>query len=93
MKAVGKYIVITETKETTSKTETFGNGIIFTCAGHDTTGHTLSWLIYELCKNEKYQFELQREVDNFWSEIDEKEIEYSDLKKLPFMTKCIFDVL
>nr|QFG74331.1 MAG: cytochrome P450 [Megaviridae environmental sample] len=80
-------------KETSSKTEPFGNGIIFTFAGHDTTGHTLTWLIYELCKNDKYKTELYEEVDNFWKEQGNKEIEYDDLKRLSFMTKCIFETL
>ncbi len=28
----------------------FGNALIFAFAGHDTTGHTLSWLLLELAK-------------------------------------------
>ena len=32
-------------------TEQYANIMIFAFAGHDTTGHTLTWLIYELAKN------------------------------------------
>ena len=44
-----------------------GNIIIFSFAGHDTTGHTLTWLIYELCKNPKYKQKLIQEIDNYWN--------------------------
>ena len=76
-----------------SKSEKFGNSTIFTFAGHDTTGHTLSWLIYELCKNSEYQNRLQNEVDIFWIEQGDKEIKYNDLKRLKFMTLCIQETL
>ena len=33
-----------------TETENYGNALLFTFAGHDTTGHTLTWLIYELAK-------------------------------------------
>ena len=35
--------------------EMIGNSLIFSFAGHDTTAHTLSWLIYELSKNKIVQ--------------------------------------
>ena len=56
-----------------TNTELFGNILIFSFAGHDTTGHTLTWLIYELCKNQTLQFDLHNEVLNFWKE---KKINY-----------------
>jgi cytochrome P450 len=36
----------------------FGNAFIFAFAGHDTTGHTLTWLVYEMAKNPQYQARL-----------------------------------
>ena len=68
-----------------------GNIIIFSFAGHDTTGHTLTWLIYELCKNPKYKQKLIQEIDNYWN--NNTEATYDTLDQLPFMTKCITETL
>ena len=74
-------------------TENYGNAILIAFAGHDTTGHTLSWLVYELCKHPHYQKRLKQEVSNFFREVGERELVYQDFKKLPFMTKCITESL
>ena len=58
-----------------------GNALIFSFAGHDTTGNTLTWLIYELAKSNIRQKRLQHEVDDFWREQGERDIEYQDFKK------------
>jgi cytochrome P450 len=76
-----------------NKKEQFGNAIIFSFAGHDTTAHTLSWLIYELCRHPDIQYTLQCEVDLFWKQQKERPIAYGDFKKLPFMTRCIMETL
>ena len=73
-------------------TEKYGNALIFAFAGHDTTGHTLAWLTYELAKNHNYQKKLQREVDKFWNE-NGSDITIASFKKLPFMTRCIMETL
>ena len=73
--------------------ELIGNLLIFLFAGHDTTGNTLTWLVYELCKNQNLQNELIREVDAFWLEQGNRNIEYNDFKRLPFMTNCIMETL
>ena len=80
-------------EENKTKMEEAGNAIIFSFAGHDTTGNTLSWLIYEISKNEIYQKRLQHEVDDFWREQCDREIEYHDFKKLAYMTRCIMETL
>ena len=85
-----------KTREASAKTknEDFGNALIFPFAGHDTTANTLTWLIYELCKNRYAYNKLQTEVDIFWVEHKEKNIiEYDDLKKLKYMTRCIAEIL
>ena len=68
-----------------------GNIIIFSFAGHDTTGHTLTWLLYELCKHPKYKRELIEEIDAYW--INNKEESYDTFNQLPFMTRCITETL
>jgi len=75
------------------RSEEVGNALIFSYAGHDTTGNTLTWLIYELSKNKEYQSILQEEVDNFWKYQCGRDIKYKDFKRLPFMTRCIMETL
>ena len=43
-----------------------GNMILFAFAGHDTTGHTLTWLLYELCKHPEHKQRLIEEIDEYW---------------------------
>lgn len=74
-------------------TEKYGNIVLLAFAGHDTTGHTLTWLLYELSKNIEYQNKLRKEIDKFWDQHDENSIQYDDLRKLPYMTKCIHETL
>jgi len=76
-----------------NKNELIGNSLIFPFAGHDTTANTLSWLIYEICKNKKVYTKLQKEVDIFWDTHDENNIKYEDLKELKYMTRCIHETL
>eukprot|EP00039_Didymoeca_costata_P023313 m.6667 g.6667 ORF g.6667 m.6667 type:complete len:570 (+) comp3566_c0_seq1:71-1780(+) len=76
-------------------TTRFGNGLIFAFAGHDTTGHTLSWLLLELSKHPEYQDRLRAEVMQFVDNHngDLSSVEYLDFKQLPFMTRCIMETL
>jgi cytochrome P450 len=69
-----------------------GNMLLFAFAGHDTTGHTLTWLIYELCKHPGYKKRLIQEIDEYWINNDNKE-NYNTFFQLPFMTKCITETL
>lgn len=68
-----------------------GNVLLFAFAGHDTTGHTLTWLLYELCKNPKYKQKLIDEIDQYWRKYPKPLYETFD--ELPFMTKCIAETL
>lgn len=68
-----------------------GNMLIFAFAGHDTTGHTLTWLLYELCKQPILKQELMKEIDTYW--LHHREPTYDTLDELPFMTKCITETL
>lgn len=71
----------------------WGNTMLFAFAGHDTTGHTLTWLCFELAKQPSIQRKLVAEVDAFWASKGDAELEYTDFLKLPFMTKCIMETL
>jgi cytochrome P450 len=70
-----------------------GNACIFAFAGHDTTGHTLTWLLGELARHPAFQRQLQHEVDTFWAALAGREPAYEDLQKLPFMSRCITETL
>jgi len=80
-------------KKQMTDSELYGNMLLFLFAGHDTTGNTLTWLLYELAKNIETQKQLQNEVDIFWKQQGESEIKLNDFKRLPFMTRCIMETL
>ena len=67
--------------------------MLFAFAGHDTTGHTLTWLVFELARHPELQSRLIAEIDTFWAEKGDSPIEYTDFAKLPFMTRCIMETL
>ena len=90
----GPLSKLLKTYNKTSDTELYGNIIVMLFAGHDTTGHTLTWLIFELCKNIKYQKLLQKEVNDFWKTHNENEnININDFGQLKFMNLCISETL
>ena len=55
---------------THTHTRQFGNAIIFAFAGHDTTGHTMTWMTYELSKRPDLQRRLQAEIDELFDDLD-----------------------
>ena len=67
------------------------NILLFAFAGHDTTGHTLTWLLFELCRHPQYKQKLIEEIGEYWRR--HKEATYESLNELPFMSKCIFETL
>ena len=71
----------------------FGNMFVILFAGHDTTGHTMTWLTYELAKNPQYQERLHKEIDEFFEYLDGREMEYDDCSRLPFLTRCITEAM
>ena len=78
-------------QESDDKMKNIGNMILFAFAGHDTTGHTLTWLLYELCKHPIHKRRLIQEIDEYWLRNDEES--YETFNELPFMTKCITETL
>lgn len=79
--------------EKETDTELYGNIIILLFAGHDTTGHTLTWLIFELCKNMEYQKKVQEEVKEFWKYNGDKIIDINDFSRLKFLNLCISEIM
>jgi len=71
----------------------FGNMLLILFAGHDTTGHTMTWLLFELARHPEVQRELQREVDAFYAELEGRDPSYRDLSRLPLMDRCITETL
>jgi cytochrome P450 len=78
-----------------SAQDTFGNAFIFAFAGHDTTGHTLTFLAYELARQPLIQERLRQEVNSWFQAIEsqKRDITYTDLANLPFMTRCWTETL
>lgn len=71
-----------------------GNAMIFAFAGHDTTGHTMTWLTYELSRHPEYQQRLQAEVDALFEGLDPGAVlEYRHSRDLPFLTRCVMETL
>mmetsp|Transcript_6236 Transcript_6236/g.7584 ORF Transcript_6236/g.7584 Transcript_6236/m.7584 type:complete len:575 (+) Transcript_6236:49-1773(+) len=71
----------------------FGNMMLILFAGHDTTGHTMTWLTYELAKHPEYQQKLHQEVDQFFKDLNGRDPVYEDCEKLPFLTRCVMETL
>ncbi len=71
----------------------FGNMFLILFAGHDTTGHTMTFLTYELAKHPEYQKRLHDEVDKFYEMLGGRDMTYEDLDHLPFLTRCVMETL
>jgi len=71
----------------------FGNMLLILFAGHDTTGHTMTWLTFELARKPKLQSMLHDEVDEFFRFLGDREMCYEDCKRLPFLTRCVMETL
>jgi cytochrome P450 len=71
----------------------YGNALLILFAGHDTTGHAMTWLLFELSRHPEYQRKLQREVDEFFGALGGRDPQYADLSRLTFMDKCITETL
>eukprot|EP00397_Hematodinium_sp_SG-2012_P018463 GEMP01018916.1.p1 GENE.GEMP01018916.1~~GEMP01018916.1.p1 ORF type:complete len:552 (+),score=134.41 GEMP01018916.1:76-1731(+) len=81
-----------------SRRTVFGNYLIFAFAGHDTTGNTMTWMLYELVKQPELLRQVQEEVDHVLKEIgcqdgDVSLLRYADLHKFEILTRCITETL
>ena len=48
----------------------------------------MTWLSYELAKNPDLQARLHAELDAMFAEIGDRDMQYSDCQKLPFLSKA-----
>jgi cytochrome P450 len=78
-----------------SASTNYGNMLLILFAGHDTTGHTMTWLLLELARHPEMQRQLQRDIDAFFEELDGRDPTYRDLssKHLDFLDRCITETL
>ncbi|XP_015671075.1 cytochrome P450 4F22 [Protobothrops mucrosquamatus] len=65
----------------------------FMFEGHDTTASGLSWILYNLAQNPKYQDQCRAEIQDLLQGRERKEIEWKDLSLMPFTTMCIKESL
>lgn len=66
--------------------------IMFFGAGFETTATTLTFLFYELAKNQEAQSRLIDEVDSYYKKHEGK-IEYDCLNEMPFVQACVNETL
>eukprot|EP00658_Telonema_sp_P-2_P001858 TRINITY_DN1068_c0_g1_i20.p1 TRINITY_DN1068_c0_g1~~TRINITY_DN1068_c0_g1_i20.p1 ORF type:complete len:504 (-),score=107.77 TRINITY_DN1068_c0_g1_i20:584-2095(-) len=71
----------------------YGNMLIILFAGHDTTGHTMTWLMYELARRPELQRRVHAELDEFYGNLAGRDPIYQDLSKLVFLDRCITETL
>ena len=70
-----------------------GTAMVFLVAGYDTTGMTLSWICYELAKNEDLQRRLQEQVDEVYEAADGRTPDYQAIQGFTFLDQLIQEAL
>lgn len=76
-------------------TQDYGNMLLFLFAGHDTTGHTMTWLVFEMARNPEIQRALRAEMDAFFQFLGGRDPTYHDLGagKLQLLDRCVTETL
>jgi len=70
-----------------------GNILLLLFAGHDTTGHTMTWLLLELARHPSILADVQQEADTFFENLQGRDPSYQDLGQLRFLDRCITETL
>ncbi|XP_002735912.1 ultra-long-chain fatty acid omega-hydroxylase-like [Saccoglossus kowalevskii] len=65
----------------------------FMFEGHDTTASGISWIFYNLASHPEHQEKCRREIDDILDKKDTDEIEWDDLRRIPYTTMCIKESL
>jgi len=73
----------------------YGNLLLILFAGHDTTGHTMTWFMFEIARHPEIQRALHKEVDYFFQSLGNNELKYKDLGagKLDLLDRCVTETL
>lgn len=71
----------------------YGNMLLILFAGHDTTGHTMTWLMFELARHPQIQQKVQEEVDGFFASLNGRDPTYQDLSRFDLLDRCITETL
>ncbi|CAK9088089.1 unnamed protein product [Durusdinium trenchii] len=71
----------------------YGNLLLILFAGHDTTGHTMTWLLFELARHPEIQQQVQEEVDHFFASLCGRDPSYQDLSGFDLLDRCITETL
>lgn len=71
----------------------YGNMLLILFAGHDTTGHTMTWLMFELARHPEIQKQVQEEVDGFFESLNGRDPTYQDLSGFDLLDRCITETL
>jgi len=82
-------------KSDLSPSDDYGNMLLILFAGHDTTGHTMTWLMMELARNLSLQHRVQAGVDAWFTELGDRDPNYRDLAspKLDLLDRCVTETL
>jgi cytochrome P450 len=67
----------------------------FAFAGHDTTGNTMFWTLFEMARHPDIQRKVQREIDELLQRTNKtaEQLDYKELFQLSYLTKCINESL
>lgn len=72
----------------------FANCLIFAFAGHDTTGHTMTWLMYELAKAPHLQNAVREEINTVLSRCGGiHKLTYTHMGEFKLLRRCITETL
>jgi len=72
----------------------YGNMLLILFAGHDTTGHTMTWLLFELARHPELLREVQQETDAFMRRLGGRDPRYQDLSHgLELLDRCVTESL
>src|SRR6185503_15059864 len=61
-------------------------------AGHETTGHTIAWAIYELCRDPELFANVREEVDRFYRDSPERVLTSRDYTERPWTQALLFEL-